>query len=51
MYQYSRAIFLAVKNLVDDSQPGVDRVEAQRRVLTACRKKFGQLAMTLSANR
>ena len=44
MYQYSRAIFLAVKNLVDDSQPGVGRVEAQRRVLTACEAAVERIA-------
>ena len=44
MYQYSRAIFLAVKNLVDESQPGVGRVEAQRRVLAACEAAVERLA-------
>ena len=44
MYQYSRAIFLAVKNLVDESQPGMGRVEAQRRVLTACEAAVERLA-------
>src|SRR6476620_5628650 len=44
MYQYSRAIFLAVKNLVDESQPGVSRVEAQRRVLAACEAAVERLA-------
>jgi hypothetical protein len=44
MYQYSRAIFLAVKNLVDESQPGVSRVEAQRRVLAACEGAVERLA-------
>ena len=44
MYQYSRAIFLAVKDLVDDSQPGVGRVEAQRRVLAACEAAVERLA-------
>ena len=44
MYQYSRAIFLAVKDLVDDSQPGVNRVEAQRRVLAACEAAVERLA-------
>ena len=44
MYQYSRAIFLAVKDLVDESQPGVSRVEAQRRVLAACEAAVERLA-------
>jgi len=44
MYQYSRAIFLAVKDLVDETQPGIGRVEAQRRVLAACEAAVERLA-------
>jgi hypothetical protein len=43
MYQYSRAIFLAVREFVEP-EDGIDREHAQREVLVACEQAVERLA-------
>ena len=44
MYHYSRAIFLAIKDLVDPVPETVSAEEARRRVLVACEQTISRLA-------
>jgi hypothetical protein len=44
MYHYSRAIFRAVKDLIDEREPEDARTEARRRVLAACEDTLARLA-------
>ena len=44
MYQYSRAIYLAVKDLVEADRSSEHRAAAQRRVLSACEGTVERIA-------
>ena len=44
MYHYSRAIFIAVKDLVDPAPDTITPEEARRRVLAACESTIARLA-------
>src|SRR4051794_10848366 len=44
MYHYSRAIFRAVKDLIDEREPWPNQIEARRRVLAACEDTLARLA-------
>lgn len=44
MYQYSRAIFLAIRDSIVPDRDGVSLEEARRRVLALCEATVGRLA-------
>ena len=44
MYQYSRAIYRSIKDLVDPYAPPQARLESRRAVLTACEQTMERLA-------
>jgi hypothetical protein len=44
MYQYSRAIYMAIKDSVDPAPSTVTRDDAQRRLLTACEQTLERLS-------
>jgi hypothetical protein len=44
MYQYSRAIYRSIKDLIDPYAPAEDRVEFRRAVLSECEQTMDRLA-------
>jgi hypothetical protein len=44
MYQYSRAIYRSIKDLIDPYVPGDEQVEYRRAVLEACEETVARLA-------
>jgi hypothetical protein len=44
MYQYSRAIYRSIKDLIDPYVPERDRLEHRRRVLAHCEQTMERLA-------
>ncbi len=44
MYQYSRAIYRSIKDLIDPYVPSETQVEYRREVLEACEETVGRLA-------
>jgi hypothetical protein len=45
MYQYSRAIYRSIKDLIDPYAPAEVRLESRRQVLAACEHTMERLAM------
>jgi hypothetical protein len=45
MYQYSRAIYRSIKDLIDPYAPAEVRLESRRQVLTACEHTMERLAV------
>jgi hypothetical protein len=45
MYQYSRAIYRSIKDLIDPYAPAEVRLESRREVLAACEHTMERLAM------
>jgi hypothetical protein len=45
MYQYSRAIYRSIKDLIDPYAPAEVRLESRRRVLAACEHTMERLAL------
>jgi hypothetical protein len=45
MYQYSRAIYRSIKDLIDPYAPSEVRLESRREVLAACEQTMERIAM------